>query len=264
MCRKFATALDILVNSLDTHVEQTTTATTPSNISAINIYSINGFGSLKAPTFASDMNTFPSETIEYDRTCSNDNDCYSTTSFLKCFSGRCRCATRSFWSKNARRCLICQDLSIGNRCFRLSSHKSTWYESNDYCQDEHNLDEQQIYSMKLASNLNRTDIELLKRSLLQDDNTEQLDYFYWIGATSQFDTQKLHNKRTRRNIPTTIFRWYDNGETAQLNQVDIWCSQNGQINMDSINNNEQCVSLTSCGLYADNCQRNYRFLCEAI
>ena len=40
------------------------------------------------------------------------------------------------------------------------------------------MDEQQEYTMKLASNLNRTDIELLKRSLLQEEEGEQLDYYY--------------------------------------------------------------------------------------
>ena len=75
--------------------------------------------------------------------------------------------------------------------------------------------------MKLASNLNRTDIELLKQSLLQENDGEQLDYFYWIGSTSHFDTQKLHQQkpRNRRRAPSTIFRWYDSGETAQLDWI---------------------------------------------
>ena len=111
--------------------------------------------------------------------------------------------------------------------------------------------------MKLASNLNRTDIELLKQSLIHEDNGEQLDYFYWIGSTSHLETR---NTRTKRRVPTTIFRWYDTGETAQLNLPAIWCSQREQ----PLNNNNLCLSLTSCGLYADDCQRNYRFICEAV
>lgn len=114
--------------------------------------------------------------------------------------------------------------------------------------------------MKLASNINRTDIQLLKQTLLDENNGEQLDYFYWIGATSHFDTRKIH-QRTKRRTPTTIFRWYDNGEITQLDMPDLWCSQKEH---PSNSNNQLCISLTSCGLYADDCQRNSRFLCEAI
>lgn len=263
----------MLVNSLDTNLyyqEQTSTAsmttTTAQSISAVNFHAINGFGSLIAPSLNTDSNTIPSEIIEYDKTCYTDQDCSSNNSSLKCQYGHCICPARYFWSPMLRRCISCKDLSIGNRCFRLSNHKSAWYEANDYCQDENSVDEQQEYTMKLASNLNRTDIDLLKQSLLQEDDGEQLDYFYWIGLTSQFDTRKLHsqNKRNKRGVPTTIFRWYDNGETAQLSTPDIWCSQKEHMNLATVNNNELCVSLTSCGLYADDCQRNYRFLCEAV
>ena len=262
----------MLVNSLDTPTnhqqDQSTTTSIPTthSISAVNIHTINGFGSLIAPSFHTDTNTMTSEVIEYDRTCFTDQDCSSNNSFLKCQYSRCICPTRYFWSPILRRCISCKDLAIGNRCFRLSSHKSTWYEANDYCQNENSLDEEQEYTMKLASNLNRTDIELLKQSLVHEDDGEQLDYFYWIGSTSHFDTRKLHkqNTRNKRRVPTTIFRWYDNGETAQLNIPDIWCSQKEQTNIAIGNNNELCVSLTSCGLYADDCQRNYRFLCEAV
>jgi hypothetical protein len=185
---------------------------------------------------------------------------------MKCQSGHCICPERLFWSTVLHRCVICHDLLIGNRCFRLSNHKSTWYEANDYCQDDNTIDEGQEYTMKLASNLNRTDIQYLKQSFLHENDHEQVDYIYWIGATSNFDTRKIHqlNYRNKRQVPTTIFRWYDNGETAQLNLHDIWCSQMDYTTLTTINNNQLCVSITSCGLYADDCQRNYRFLCEAI
>ncbi len=256
------------MNNLDTPTnDQTATPmTTTQSISAVNIHSINGFGSLIAPSLNTDLNTISNEIHEYDRTCFTDQDCNLNNSFLKCQYGHCICPIRYFWSPIFRRCLSCKDLSIGNRCFRLSNHKSTWYEANDYCRDENSLDEQQEYTMKLASNLNRTDIELLKQSLIHEDNGEQLDYFYWIGSTSHFDTRKLHKQtsRNKRRVPTTIFRWYDTGETAQLNIPDIWCSQHEHMNIATLNNNELCISLTSCGLYADDCQRNYRFLCEAV
>jgi hypothetical protein len=275
--RKFANALDMLVNSLDMPINNNhptdpmyaTTVplpTTTPNIAAVNIHSINGFGSLIAPPSNTEASSTNNELIDYDRSCVSDQDCGSSNTAMRCQQSHCICPPRYFWSPIVRRCLSCKDLSIGNRCFRLSSHKSTWYETNDFCQDEASTDEQQEYTMKLASNLNRTDIELLKRSLLQEEEGEQLDYFYWIGLTSQFDTRKLHQQsaRSKRRVPTTIFRWYDNGETAQLNMADIWCSQTDQSSVGATNNNELCVSLTSCGLYADDCQRNYRFLCEAV
>jgi hypothetical protein len=181
---------------------------------------------------------------------------------MKCQSNHCICPKNLFWSSILHRCIICHDILIGNRCFRLSNHKSTWYESNDYCQN----DEGQEYTMKLSSNLNQTDIQYLKQNFLHNNDYEHMDYMYWIGATSHFDTRKLHgyNYRTKRQIPTTIFRWYDNGETAQLNLNDIWCSQMDYMSLTTINNNQLCISITSCGLYADDCQRNYRFLCEAV
>ncbi|CAF2036642.1 unnamed protein product [Rotaria magnacalcarata] len=272
--RKFANALDMLVNSLDGPINinnhhdsiSTTPATTTQSIAAVNIHSIDGFGSLIAPSLNTDMNVISNDITEYDKSCLTDQDCNSNHSFLKCQQQHCTCLARQFWSPISRRCTSCKDLSIGNRCFRLSNHKSTWYEANDYCQDENSSDDQQQYTMKLASNLNRTDIDLLRHSLVNDEDGEQLDYFYWIGATSQFDTRKLHkqNNRKKRHVPTTIFRWYDNGETAQLNVPDLWCSQREHMNIATINNNELCVSFTSCGLYADDCQRNYRFLCEAV
>ena len=280
--RKFANALDMLVNSLDgpipygsqtdpnslsksTGTAATPTGTTP-NVAMATIHSINAYGSLIAPPSNTDATGILNEIVEYDKVCSNDQECHSTNTLMKCQQKRCACPTRYFWSPLVRRCIACKDISIGNRCFRLSNHKSTWYEANDFCQEETTNDDQPEYTMKLASNLNRTDIELLKRSLLNEDDGEQLDYFYWIGLTSQFDTRKLHQHpvRSKRRVPTTIFRWYDNGETAALNMVDIWCSQNDPSTQNSLNNNELCVSLTSCGLYADDCQRNYRFLCEAV
>lgn len=251
---KFINALDILANSLETISNDPITTTL--NVSAVNIHAINGFGSLVAPAFQ----TVSSEILEYDRHCFTDHDCNSNTSLLKCQFNHCICPNRYFWSTNLRRCLVCNDLSIGHRCFRLSNHKSTWYESNDYCHDETSLDDQPTYTMKLASNINRTDIQLLKQTLLDENNHEQLDYFYWIGATSHFDTRKIH-QRTKRRIPSTNFRWYDNGEIAHLDMSDLWCSQKEH---PSNMNNQLCISLTSCGLYADDCQRNSRFLCEAI
>ncbi len=243
------------MNNLDTLPNDQTTI--PS-ISAVNIHAINGFGSLLAPS----LNTMSNELHEYDRICFIDQDCNSNNSFLKCQYGHCICPIRYFWSPIFHRCISCKDLSIGNRCFRLSNHKSTWYEANDYCRNENSLDEQQEYTMKLASNLNRTDIELLKQSLIHSDDGEQLDYFYWIGSTSHFNTRKFSKQisRNKRHVSTTIFHWYDTGEIAQLNFSNIWCSQREQ----PLNHNELCISLTSCGLYADDCQRNYRFICEAV
>jgi hypothetical protein len=178
---------------------------------------------------------------------------------MKCQLGHCICLKDYFWSSSFHRCIKCQDILIGNRCFRLSNHKSTWYEANDYCQDN----QEQEYTMKLSSNLNQTDIEYLKHNFLHNNDYEHIDYMYWIGATSYFDTKKF-NYRTKRTIPTTIFRWYDNKQTTQFNFHNIWCSQMDYMSLTTINNNQLCVSITSCGLYADDCQRNYRFLCEAI
>jgi hypothetical protein len=275
--RKFASALDVLANSLDTpinyhhhHQQQQLlqkdgmhATTMLPNIAAIDIHAINGYGSLIAPMPNTESSAIARDTIEYDTNCVNDQDCYSTSTSMKCQGNRCQCSTRFFWSSTVRRCMSCKDVSIGNRCFRLSSHKSTWYEANESCQDESHNDDQHEYTMKLASSLNRTDIELLKQSLVQDDDGDQLDYFYWLGLTSQFDTKNTR-QRTKRRVPTTIFRWYDNGQTASLTMPDIWCSQTEPLGQSSMNNNELCVSLTGCGLYADDCQRNYRFVCEAM
>lgn len=234
----------------------------------MNIPSINGYGSLKAPSLNPNVETTPSsnEPITYDKTCSTDDDCDSRRSSMHCQSGHCLCPKRLFWSKLLHRCVVCHDLLIGNRCFRLSNHKSTWFEANDFCQEENNLDEGHEYTLKLATNLNRTDIQYLKESFAAENDQDQQDYMYWIGATSNFDTRKIHQAihRTKRQVPMTIFRWYDTGETAQLNLHDIWCSQTDYSSLATVNNNELCVSVTSCGLYADDCQRNYRFLCEAV
>jgi hypothetical protein len=240
----------MLVNSLDSPINNDKTQ----NVSSVNIPVINGFGSLKGET--------SNQMLNYDKICSTDDDCETKISSMKCQSSHCVCPQRSFWSLTLYRCIQCQDISLGSRCFRLSNHKSTWYESNDYCQD----DEGHEYKMKLASNLNRTDLLYLKDKFLHDNDEEHNDYMYWIGATSHFDTRKLHqsDSRKKRNVPTTNFRWYDNGETAQLNFHDLWCSQTDYSSLTMINNNQLCVSLTSCGLYADDCQRNYRFLCEAV
>jgi len=268
----------MLVNSLDSsnnnpvndkpHLTISSTLTTTQSISAVNIPLINGYGSLKAPPSYPNTETssISNDITAYDKLCSTDDNCDTNKSSMKCQSGHCICPERLFWSTVLHRCVICHDLLIGNRCFRLSNHKSTWYEANDYCQDDNTIDEGQEYTMKLASNLNRTDIQYLKQSFLHENDHEQVDYIYWIGATSNFDTRKIHqlNYRNKRQVPTTIFRWYDNGETAQLNLHDIWCSQMDYTTLTTINNNQLCVSITSCGLYADDCQRNYRFLCEAI
>ncbi|CAF3818605.1 unnamed protein product [Adineta steineri] len=267
--RKFANTLDVLVDNLDIPitVNDQTLIPVAQNISPVDIHLINGFGSLQVSSLNIDINTIPTEIAKYNKSCLMDEDCSLNNSFLTCQNEHCMCSTHYFWSSALHRCISCKDLSIGNRCFRLSNHKSTWYETNDYCQDENSLDEQQEYTMKLTSNLTRTDIELLTHSLLQEDNGEQLDYFYWIGLTNHFNIQKFHkqNYRTKRRISTTttIFHWYDNNEITQLDSPDIWCSQKENINRETIDNNELCVSLTSCGLYADDCQRNYRYLCEA-
>ena len=244
----------------------TTGSRTVQNVAAVNIHSMNGPDRSGAAYLNNPLNTVTGSTVQYDRSCMTDDDCGSTSTLMKCQQNHCICDTRYFWSAMSRRCVSCKDLSVGHRCFRLSSHKSTWHEANDHCQEESSPDDQQEYTMKLSSNLNRTDIELLKQSLLKEDDGEQQDYFYWLGSTSRFDTRQLHtsNSRTKRRVPTTIFRWYDNGEMALLNTPDMWCSQTDHGSSVTINNNELCVSLTSCGLYADDCQRNYRFLCEAV
>ena len=265
----------MLVNSLETpmnfnyyydRTKATTPTIPPQNISAINIPPINSFTNLPTPSLNTNMNIISSKDSDFDKSCRTDDDCKSSNSYLKCQGKYCVCPARYFWSPAQRRCMLCKDLSVGSRCFRLSNHKSTWHEANDYCQDENSLDDEDEYTMKLVSNLNRTDIELLRHSLLHEDDGERLDYFYWIGSTSHFDTQKSlkHTHRNKRRVPTTIFRWYDNNEITQLNFPDIWCSQTQHMNTATVNNNELCVSLTSCGLYADDCQRNYRFLCEAV
>ncbi|UJR10510.1 hypothetical protein I4U23_014713 [Adineta vaga] len=257
--RKFANALDVLVNNLEMSMitnEQNTTTASTLNVSAINIHSINGFGSLTVP--------IPNEITSYSKTCLTDDDCNSNNSSLKCQNEHCTCSRRSFWSMTLHRCLVCKDLPIGNRCFRLSNHKSSWNETIDFCRDENLLDEQIEYSMKLVSNLNRTDIALLKQSLLEQEDGEQLDYFYWIGLTSQSEIQKLTNRIKQRTPISTNFYWYDSGKTAQVNISDLWCSQNEHMKSDINDNNSLCITLTSCGLYADDCQRNYRFLCEAV
>ncbi|CAF0779920.1 unnamed protein product [Adineta ricciae] len=265
--RKFATALDILVNSLDSPVNhenfaQTTTQSTIQNVSAVNIPSINTYGSLRAPSSNPNLES-TTLSLNSAKACSLDADCDGERTSMTCQSGSCLCPKRLFWSTSLHRCITCHDLLIGNRCFRLSNHKSTWPEANENCEDDNTIDEGQEYTMKLASNLNRTDIQYLKESFTQENDNDQTDYVYWIGATSQFDTKKS-NYRTRRQVPTAVFRWYDNGEVAQLNQHDIWCSQTEYMSLATISNNELCVSVTSCGLYADDCQRNYRFLCEAV
>ena len=255
--RKFTNALDILVNSLENPINNDKTP----NISPINLPSINGFGSFKESTINPPIETSTTKSntiITYETSCSTDADCDTMT----CQSGHCRCPKPFFWSSISHRCIKCDDILIDNRCFRLSTHKSTWFEANDYCHDE----EAEDYTMKLASNLNQTDIQYLKENFLHNNDDEHIDYMYWIGATSHFDTRKLHgfNTRIKRQIPTRIFRWYDNGETAQLYLHDLWCSQMDYMSLTTINNNQLCVSITSCGLYADDCQRNYRFLCQAV
>ncbi|CAF0876185.1 unnamed protein product [Adineta ricciae] len=256
--RKFVNALDVLVNNLESSVltnNQTILTTTPSqNVSAIDIHSINGFGSLKLPL----SNTVANDVQLYGKSCLTDDDCNLNNASLKCRNDRCTCAIRWFWSTNSSRCLSCKDLSIGSRCFRLSNHKSSWMETIDFCRDDNSLDGQSDYSMKLVSNLNLTDIELLKTSLIEEDDGEQLDYFYWIGLTNQIDMPK--QRVTSASTPKDFY-WFDTGKVAQLNKSDLWCSQREETTNDT---NRICVTLTSCGLYADDCQRNYRFLCEAI
>jgi hypothetical protein len=242
----------MLVNTLDSY------SIRKQNISAVNIPLINGYGSLKASPLNPSI-----EIINYDQFCSTNEDCHTKKTSMTCQYNHCICPQRSFWSSISHRCIVCHDLLIGNRCFRLSNHKSTWYEASDYCREDNTIDEKQDYTMKLSSNLNQTDIQYLKQSFLHDHDHEQIDYIYWIGATSHFDVKKL-NYRNKREIPKTVFRWYDNNQPAQLDSHDIWCSKMDYISLTTINNNQLCVSMTSCGLYADDCQRNYRFICEAV
>ncbi|CAF0986181.1 unnamed protein product [Didymodactylos carnosus] len=283
LSRKFANALDMLVTSLDANsnidssndynqqlikknsqsstTTSTTTITTTTKSNFVDLHLINGFGSL---VMVSD-----DETIKLDMPCDIDHDCgYSNG--LYCQMKRCKCKSRTFWSHKNHTCISCRDLSIGNRCFRFSSNKATWYDSNEYCKDEIETDDNDDlksgYSLKLASNLNITDIELLRYSLNEHVDDSVLDYYYWIGATSHIDTIKLHNSTTirkKRRVPRideiAVYEWYDNGEHAQLESIDIWCPKGSE----QIKKDDQCVSITGCGLYADDCNRNYRFLCEA-
>ncbi|CAF2932270.1 unnamed protein product [Rotaria sp. Silwood2] len=277
--RKFANALDVLVNNLDSstnnyqndkiHTKTSSLlATTTQTISAINIPLIDGFGSFKIlpsnPTI--ETSSVSNDLLEYDKLCSTDENCDKNKSSMTCQSNHCICPKRLFWSTQLHRCIICHDLLIGNRCFRLSNHKSTWHEANDYCQNDNIIDDEQEYTMKLVSNLNQTDIQYLKKEFLHNHNHEEIDYMYWIGAISDFNQKKLYqyNYRIKRQISTTVFRWYDNHEIAQINFHDIWCSQTDYMHLTTINHDELCVSITSCGLYTDDCQRNYRFICEAI
>ncbi|CAF1216669.1 unnamed protein product [Rotaria magnacalcarata] len=276
--RKFANALDVLANNLDNSmnnyqndkINSKTLSSSPTtqSISTINIPLINGFGSLRVlPSNPNiEKSTISHELVDYDKSCSIDENCDRNKSSMICQSNHCICPKRLFWSTQLHRCIICHDLLIGNRCFRLSNHKSTWHEANDYCQNDNISDDEQEYIMRLASNLNHADIQYLKQSFLHNHNHEHNDYMYWIGATSDF-TQKTsypYNYRTKRHIPTTIFRWYDNHEVGKLNLHDIWCSQTDYMHLTTINNDELCVSIASCGLHADDCHRNYRFICEAI
>lgn len=238
------------------------------NVSAVNRPVINGFGSLQElplnPTF--EASTISSETIEYEKLCSIDENCDKNKSSMICQSNHCICPKRLFWSSQLHRCIVCHDLLIGNRCFRLSSHKSTWNEANEYCQHDNLMDDEQEYTMKLASNLNQTDIQYLKQSFTHSHHHEHHDYMYWIGATSDFIQKKVYhyNYRAKRDIPMIIYRWYDNHEVAQINLNELWCSQIDYTHLSTINNNELCVTITSCGLYTEDCQTNYRFICEAI
>ncbi|CAF0876477.1 unnamed protein product [Rotaria sp. Silwood1] len=277
--RKFANALDVLVNNLDSPINNyqndktdsitsSLLTTTTQTISVVNIPLINGFGNFKVlpsnPTI--ETSSVSNDLIEYDKLCSTDENCDRNKSSMICQSNHCICPKRLFWSTQLYRCIICHDVLINNRCFRLSNHKSTWHEANDYCQSDNMIDDEQEYTMKLVSNLNQIDIQYLKKHFLHDYNYEENDYMYWIGATSDFNQKNLYqyNYRVKRQIPTTVFRWYDNHEIAQINLHDIWCSQSDYMHLTTINNNELCVSITSCGLYTDDCQRNYRFICEAI
>ncbi|CAF4024138.1 unnamed protein product, partial [Rotaria sp. Silwood2] len=269
----------VLVNNLDSstnnyqndkiHTKTSSLlATTTQTISAINIPLIDGFGSFKIlpsnPTI--ETSSVSNDLLEYDKLCSTDENCDKNKSSMTCQSNHCICPKRLFWSTQLHRCIICHDLLIGNRCFRLSNHKSTWHEANDYCQNDNIIDDEQEYTMKLVSNLNQTDIQYLKKEFLHNHNHEEIDYMYWIGAISDFNQKKLYqyNYRIKRQISTTVFRWYDNHEIAQINFHDIWCSQTDYMHLTTINHDELCVSITSCGLYTDDCQRNYRFICEAI
>lgn len=276
--RKFSNSLDVLANhlnrSINTSVDKVDVMFTSNefgtNISVVNIPQINGFGSLKAPSLNNDIPVETSssvqEMIKYDQYCSTNDDCQFNLSSLICRSNRCLCPENYFWSSTNNRCLICHDLLIGSRCFRLSNHKSTWYQANDYCENIDSTISEQEYRMRLASNLNRTDIEYLRDSFAQMGNQEQLDYIYWIGATSYLDTKKLHqlNSRNRRHIVRTIFRWFHNQQAASINLESLWCSQMNSLKLDTVNKNELCISITGCGLYADDCQRNYRYICEAL
>ena len=274
--RKFANTLDILVHSLDhsvdTFEEDQATVTLTTNpklkISTVNIPLIDGFGSLKAPPFSSDTNTetpsIPQELIDLHHPCSTNDDCKSNVSSLLCKSGRCSCPENLFWSSSIHRCLTCHDLFLGNRCFRLLNHKLTWYQAHDYCQNDNPIDDEQEYTMKLASKLERTDIESLKQAFFHQNNYEA-DYIYWIGATSYSDMRKLHqlNLKTRRQVPTVAFHWYDDAQGALIDMKDVRCPQMTSSKREDISDNERCVGITSCGLYADDCQRNNRFICEA-
>ena len=277
LLRKFTNALDLLINSIDSRRQEPSSPSITSesvastgNVSTIDIPSINGFGSLRATSFSSDVKIERSfaaqQTMEYDKLCSTDDDCSSRRSLMVCLVGHCTCPRRLFWSSTLHRCTMCHDVLIGKRCFRLSNHKSTWYEANESCQNENSIDDAQEYTMRLASNLNRTDIQYVKQEFLHDSNLEQFDYIYWIGATTRSETRPWHSSkfRYRRQLSPAQFQWYDNGEPAAFNRQDMWCSQTNYQSLARVQPRDLCVSITSCGLYADDCERSYRFLCEAV
>ena len=228
---------------------------------------IDGYGSLKTQdvnlTMNSRVTVVLQEIIAYGDICSIDIDCKNNVSSMICHSSHCICPSGFFWSSSSKRCVICQDLLVGNRCFHLSNHKSTWYQANDYCQNEHTVSENLDYMMKLASNLSIAEIQYIQEQLSQESNKNQdMNYVYWIGASSYSDTKILHqlNHRTRRQIRRTEFRWYDNEEIARINLSNLWCSKI----VSSQQQNGICVSITSCGLHAEDCQRHDRFICEAF
>ncbi|CAF0908513.1 unnamed protein product [Rotaria sordida] len=252
--RKFTNALDVLVDNLDSPINNyqnekihTKTSslltTTTQTISAVNIPLINGFGSFKVlpsnPTI--ETSSVSNDLIEYNKLCSTNENCDGNKSLMICQSNHCICPKHLFWSTQLHSCIVCHDLLIGNRCFRLSNHKSTWDEANDYCQNDI-IDDEQEYTMKLVSNLNQTDIQYFKKRFLHSPNHEEIDYMYWIGATSNFNEKNLYQYkyRIKRQIPTTVFRWYDNHEIAQINFHNIWCSQSDYMHLATINNNELC------------------------
>lgn len=181
------------------------------------------------------INTFGSlksslTTTNDDIFCSTDADCHHLNdSPMICQSNRCVCRENELKSTSRNRCFVCHDLIVGRRCFRFSSHKSNWIEAKTFCENSDEND----FQLTFATNFNRSEIETLKNSF-RDENA---DYSYWIGETT--------NEFQRR-----------------IRFPNLWCSNSFEI--ENERKTSLCVGIAACGLFLDDCQRHFRYICEAI